>query len=194
MHAEGFAPAILRGLDPISKAAHPIFQKRTVDEPGPDIERLDHFAAQPPKSPGFVCVHDEVIIALEQPAIEINDATHEFHCKEADAAIVEQIDSRRPAADLEHRIVAEMGIAVDHPVTTERPPPCREHGCAEEIARCEIVILMREQSVAVEPIESKEAAGGELGPYPRHANLLDIGKHRAVKRGVPGFTAVVELF
>ena len=47
-------------------------------------------------------MHDEIVVAVQQPVIEIDDAAHEFRRENADAAVVEQIDAgglRRRAAN-----------------------------------------------------------------------------------------------
>jgi hypothetical protein len=62
-------------------------------------------------------------IAVAQAGIEIDDAADESRRKDADAAIVEQIDAGRRAVILEDRIIAEMRIAVDHADAAERKPP-----------------------------------------------------------------------
>src|SRR5215471_3232665 len=111
-------------------------------------------------------MHDEIVISLEQPVVEIKDTAHEFRGKDADAAIVEQIDPSRTPVDFEHRVVAEMGVAVDDTIAAKRPPPRGEHGGAEDVAGCEIVIPVREQPVPIEPIEGEEATCRKLGPNP----------------------------
>jgi len=71
-------------------------------------------------------VDDEIGVCLEQAVIEIDHAADEFRREDADASIVQEIDARRPAGHVEHAVIAEMRIAVDHAETAERPPPSRE--------------------------------------------------------------------
>ena len=41
------------------------------------------------------------VVALQQALVEVDDAAHEAGMEDADAAVVEQVDARRPAALLE---------------------------------------------------------------------------------------------
>src|SRR5712691_3328883 len=193
MHAERLAPAVFRRLDAVGEAAHAVVEQRPVDEPRPDVEHVDQFPVEPLEAPGLVGVHDEVVVAFQQPVVEVDDAADECRRKDADAAVIEEIDPRRPAVGLEHRVVAEMRITVDHAETAERPPPRREHRGADAVAGGEIVVRVLEQPAAVEPVEGDEPAGRELGPHPRHPDLLDACEHRAVERDVLGLAAVIEL-
>src|ERR1700724_2685388 len=84
VQAERFAPAVFRRLDAIGNAAHAVVEQRRIDEARPDVERVDEIARQPAKTPGFVGVDDEVVVAAQQPVIEIDDAADEFRRENAD--------------------------------------------------------------------------------------------------------------
>ena len=55
------------GFDPVGDGAHPVVQQRPVDEPRPDVERVDQFAREPLEAPGLVGVHDELVVVVEEP-------------------------------------------------------------------------------------------------------------------------------
>src|SRR5262249_48745494 len=120
VHLECFAAAVFGRLDPVREATHPVFQQRPVDEARPDVERSNHFVREIAKTPGLVGVHNEIIVALEKPPVEIDHTANELGGEDADAAVVEQIDAPRPAIDREDRVIAEMRVAVDDAEATER--------------------------------------------------------------------------
>src|SRR3954451_2425275 len=119
MHPERFAPAVFGGLDAVGQAAHPIVQQRSVDEPSPDIEHVDQFAAEPLEAPRLVSMDDESGVVLEQAMVKIDDAADELRREDANAAVIEQIDAGGHTVDVEHAVIAEMRIAVDHAETAE---------------------------------------------------------------------------
>ena len=104
-------------------------------------------------------MHDEVAIVLEQPVIEVDHAADEALREDADAAVVEQVDAARLTLLGEHRVVAEMRIAVDHAEAAERKPPGGEHRLPDAIALRQRRLLVREQLGAVEPVEREQPAG-----------------------------------
>ena len=59
MHPEGFLAAVFGRLHPVGDGAHAIVEQRAVDEPCPDIERIDQLAVEPLEAPGLVGMHDE---------------------------------------------------------------------------------------------------------------------------------------
>src|SRR4051794_20256499 len=109
-------------------------------------------------------MHDEIVIAPEQPMIEIDHAADEFRRENADAAIIEEGDagSLAPAGArsiLEHRVVAEMRVAVNDPDPAERKPPGGEHGGGQAVAHRKRVVLVVKQPPALEPVEREKPAG-----------------------------------
>src|SRR3954451_7905357 len=58
MYAEGLATAVFGRFHAIGEAAHPIVQQRPVNESRPDVERIDHFPAEPAEAPGLIRMHD----------------------------------------------------------------------------------------------------------------------------------------
>src|ERR1700737_3395754 len=123
VHAKSLAPAVVGRLYPISQAAHPIIQKRPVNEARPDVERLDHLATQALEPPGLVCTHDEIVISAQEPVIKVEDAAHELGGKYPNEAIVQQIDPRRGALEPVYRVIPQVRVAMDHAIPAERPPP-----------------------------------------------------------------------
>src|SRR5262249_57037345 len=81
--------------------------------------------------PGLVSANDEIDVSFQEAMIEIDDTADEFRREDADAAVVQEIDARGPARHIEHGVIAEMRIAVDHAEAAKRPPPGPEHGGAE---------------------------------------------------------------
>ena len=41
---KGLAAPVFRRRDPVGDGAHPVIEERPVDEPRPDVERVDEFA------------------------------------------------------------------------------------------------------------------------------------------------------
>src|SRR5262249_62120358 len=110
----------------------------------------------------------------------------EFRWEDADAAVIQEIDADGPSAHIEHGVVAETRIAVDHAIAAERPPPGREHRGAEPVAGGEVGLGVFEQPAPIEPVEGEEPAARELRPHPRHADLLDAFEHLAIEHDVLG--------
>src|SRR5215471_2044882 len=104
-------------------------------------------------------MHHQSLIAPEQAVVEVDHAADEFRGKNADAAVVEQVDTMRRAILDECRVVAEMRVAMDHPEPAERLPPRFEHCNREAVARRDGIALVGQQLVAFEPVESKETPG-----------------------------------
>src|SRR5690348_12780086 len=95
MHAERFAAAIFGWRDAIGNAADAVIKQWRIDEARPDVEGLNQIARELAETPGFVSVYDQVVLSAQQPVIKVDDATHEFRRKNANAAIVEQVDAGR---------------------------------------------------------------------------------------------------
>ena len=99
-HREHLAPAIFAGLDAIGDGAHAVVDQRAVDEARPDVQRRDRFARQILEAPDFIGVNDARLVARFQPLIKFDDAADETGGKDADAAIVEEIDALDVAGPL----------------------------------------------------------------------------------------------
>src|SRR3974390_1292470 len=131
---------------------------------------------------------------MQQAAVEIDYAADEARRKDANAAVVEQVDASRIALGIiEDRVVAEVRIAVDDSVMAERRPPGGEHGSGEPVTRGELIVLVLKHLPAREPIHRQQTAGGKLGPYRGHADSRAVLQHDTVKRDVLGLAHVVEL-
>ena len=65
------------------------------------------------KAPDGIGGGDLLAIVGLEAAIELDDAFHETRRKDADAAVVEEVQPGRAAVLLEDRVVAEMRVAVD---------------------------------------------------------------------------------
>src|SRR5947209_4846872 len=98
-------------------------------------------------------MHHEVAVVVQQPVVEVDHAADELRREDADAAIVEQIDAAGCAPLIEHGVIAEMRIAVDHAEAAEWEPPCGEHRASNYVALRERRALVREQLAAFEPVE-----------------------------------------
>ena len=95
---------------------------------------------------------------------------------------------------LEHRVVAEMRIAVDHAVAAERKPPGGEHRGADAVAHRERRRSCASSSLrALEPVEREQPPGRQLRPHRRHAHQIGAVEHRAIERDVLGLAPIVEL-
>src|SRR5258707_13755414 len=114
-------------------------------------------------------MHHQSLIAPEQAMVEVNHTADEFRGKDADAAVVEQVDSLRRPVLHECRVVAEMRVAMDDAEPAERRPPRLEHRNRDAVARRDRVALTTQQLVAFEPVESEETLRqyrGRPPPYP----------------------------
>ena len=130
---------------------------------------------------------------MEQSVVEVDHAANELRREDADAAVVEQIDAARRATFVEHRVVSEMRIAVDHAEAAERKPPGREHRAADAVAVLERRLLVGQKLGAIEPVEREQPAGRELGPHAWHADQVDALQHQPIERDVLCLAPVVEL-
>src|SRR5262249_22440249 len=166
---------------------------RAIDEPCPNIECVDQLTVEPLKPPGFVRVHHEVVIAMQETAIEVNYALDEAWWENPDAAIVQEVDAGRSSLDVEHRVVAEMRIAVNDAKSTEGKPPGREHRRGEAIARRKWIVFVFEKLAPGKPIKCKQPAGRQFGPNFRHADSVLGLQHVSIKRDVFRFADIVEL-
>ncbi len=95
MHAKRFAAAVFAGRHAVSNCAHAVIEERRINKSRPNIERVDQFAGKPAEAPGFVGVHDEVVVAVQQTVIKVDHALDEFRRKNADATVIQEIDPGR---------------------------------------------------------------------------------------------------
>src|SRR6478609_11619605 len=114
VHREGLAPSVFAGTHAVGNGADAIVQQRAVDELRPDVEDVDEVLLQALEAPCLVGVHDAIAVVFEQALVEIDDAAHEARRKDADAAIIQQVDALWFAALREYRVIAQVRIAVDH--------------------------------------------------------------------------------
>src|SRR5580765_7024451 len=101
-------------------------------------------------------MNHEIVVVLTQTVVEIDHTADETRRKNADAAVVEQIDAGGLLFFLEDGIVAEMRIAMDHTVAAERKPPGGEHRARKPVTHGKRFILVVEQAVAFEPIKREQ--------------------------------------
>ena len=132
----------------------------------------------------------------QEPAIEIDHAADEARREDADAAVIEQVDALRlPVAGValrEHRVVAQMRIAVDHRGAAERVPPGLEHRLRDAVADLDRRLLEGQDALAVEPAQRQQALGREVLVDRGHPHRCDVLEHGAVERGMLGLAGVVE--
>ena len=123
------------------------------------------------KTPGLIGVHDERAVVAQQSVIQVDDAADETRGEGPDAAIIQQIDARRPAIGLEHAVIAQMRVAVDHPVMAEGRPPGPEQRPRDLIAVLQGALLVFEHLAAFEPGHGQQPLGGQLRRDFGHADL-----------------------
>ena len=158
-----------------------------------DVEGVDQLGVEPPEAPSLVGVDDAVAFVVQEPVIEIDDASQKLRRKDPDAAVIEQIDPTRLARLREHRIIPQMRVSVDDADLPDRMPPRLEHRVREPIADLDRRILESEDLLAFEPPERQEALCRQFGPHLRDANLLHTGQDIAIKRRILGLVLVIEL-
>src|SRR6516162_9636134 len=132
-----------------------IVEQRAIDEQGPAIEHLDHLARQIAKTPALISVDGEVAIVALQGTVEIDDAAHKRGSEDADTAKIEQVD-RSPRC---HRVVAEMRVAMNYPVTINRHIPDPKHPQRNLIAVRQRGFCSIENRRPVEPGHRQQPAG-----------------------------------
>src|SRR5687767_14663075 len=123
MHTEGLLSSIVGGLDAAGNGPHSIFHQRAVDEPGPNVQNIDEFFGEALEAPGLIGMHDKRLIAALQAAIKIDHTFHKSSRKNPDASVVEEIEATRLPLLRKNRVVPQMRIAMNYPVTAERLPP-----------------------------------------------------------------------
>ena len=148
-------------------------------------------AAEPPC---LVGVHHAVAVAVQKALVEVHHAGEETRREHPDAAVIEQVDALRLAPLREHRIVAEMRIAVDDADLRHRVPPRLEHRHREPVADLDRAVLKVEDLVALQPAERQQALRRQVGPHARHPHLRDVRQHGRVEGRVLRLVLVIELF
>src|SRR5262249_39419767 len=157
MNPESLASAVFGRLYAVRDGALAVIEQRPIDEPGPDAEDVDEFARQAAEPPGFIGMHHQGLVAMEKAVVQVDHTADEFRRKDADAAVVQQVDSLRRTILDECRVVAEMRVAMDHPEPAERVPPRLEHRDRNAVAHRDVVPLMGQQLAPFEPVEGEEA-------------------------------------
>src|SRR5262245_9095250 len=163
MHLERLLPAIHARAYPVGNGANAIFQHRAVDEIRPDIEDVDDLVREAAEAPGLVSMDDQRPVFPQQTVVKVDHALNEFRREGAHAAIVEEIDPGRPAlAVLEDGVIAEMRVAVDHPVMAEWIPPGAEHGAGDLVAFLERARRVVEKAPPLKPAHGEEPLGAQV--------------------------------
>src|SRR4029079_3912356 len=94
VYPEGLLPPIFRWLHPVGDRAHAIIEQRPVNEPCPDVERVDQIAREPLETPGLVGVHDQCIVLAQKAPIKIDHAADKARRENPDASVVQENYSR----------------------------------------------------------------------------------------------------
>src|SRR5215211_9399631 len=105
------------------------------------------------------------VVGLEA-AIKIDHAADEARVEDADAAVIEEIDPPRLPALGEHRVIAEVRIAVDDSRMAERVPPGLEHGDRQPVADLDRGLGKLQDLLPLQPFERQKPSGGELRVNP----------------------------
>ena len=157
-HLHHLAPPILPGRNSVRHGPHAVFQQRAVDEAGPDIQDLDHVAAQALEAPKLIGMDDAGFVMGEQALVKLDHPLNEARGENAHAAIIEQVDAGGLATLFKDRVIAQMRVAVDDAILAEGMPPGAEHGDREAIARVLIGLFEVEQFSALEPLQREKAS------------------------------------
>src|SRR5271166_1837328 len=177
MHLKGLLAAILAGRYAVCDSAHPVVEQRPVDETGPDIQNFGKLLGQTMETPALVGVECAGEVFVKEALIKIDHAGDESRLENADAAVIQQIYARRLALVFENRIVAKMGIAMDHAELAERDPPGLEHGGGDPSARGLACAGEAEKLASFEPLHCQQARRRQVRPHLRNANVIEIGQN-----------------
>ena len=61
------APAVILRRDAVGNGAHPVVEERRVDEPRPDVERIDDLVGEVVEAPALIGVDDAVAVVVRKP-------------------------------------------------------------------------------------------------------------------------------
>jgi len=100
-----------------------VVEQRPVDEPRPAVQHRDHLLREIAEPPASVRLDRQLLVVALQRVVKVDDASDKARRKDADAAEIEQVHG----AVGRDRVIAEMRVAVDHPVKIERHVPHPEH-------------------------------------------------------------------
>ena len=149
------------------------------------------------KPQNLVGADDPRLVALLQPLVKLDDAADEAGGEDAHAAVVEQVDRLDPPlvrlARGDHRVIAEMRIAVNDAELRERQPPGFEQRHRDRVARLGGRVLKIGQPAAVEPLHRQQAPCRQRLEDARHAHPRPAGEHRLIEPGEPRLADIVEL-
>ena len=195
LYLPSLAPAVGFGPDAVGKGADAVVDERRIDEARPDVEDVDHLAAEVAEAPGLVGVDDALAVLVLEAVIEVDHPADEARAEHPDAAEIEEIEPGRrlPAVRREHRIVPEMRVAVDDAEAGERVPPGLEQGGGDPVAVGKAVVEEGEERLPLKPGHGEEALRRQGRNHLGHADQRLLGKRRAIERDVARLAAVVEL-
>ncbi len=200
MHLEGFLAPVLPGRRALRDGPHPVVEQRPIDEVRPDVEDVDQLRREPVEAPRLVGVHGLLPVARFEARVEVDDALHEGGREGPDAAVIEQVDPlrrsglRSRAILRDDRVVAEVGVAVDHAIVGERIPPGLEHRLRDGVAVFERRGLVVRQLAPLAPSHGEEALRRQSRHHLGHPDQGLVPEDRAVQRRMSGLEFVVELF
>jgi hypothetical protein len=172
-----------------AEGAAPVLEQRLEQEARPDVERIDHRSGQVPEAPGPIGVHGQLLVTVAHRAVEIDHALHQGRREDPQAAEVEQVE----AAVGPDRVVAEMGVAVDHAVAEERHVPGAEHGDGEIGALPRRSLARAEDRLALQPGHGQQPPRAQLRDRLRHGDRGLLAEQVAVEPHVTRLPGVVEL-
>ena len=94
---------------------------------------------------------------------------------------------------LEHRVVAQMRVAMDDALVGEGIPPSAEHGARDGVAVLECVLPIVGELAALEPAHGQEPFRRQCALDLRYPDQRIVPEDRRVEPHVRGLALVVEL-
>ena len=168
--------------------AFPVLHQRRIDKPRPVVEDLDHLQAEVGEAPGLVGADRQVLVLVAQSPVEVDDGADETRLEDPDTAEIDQVDGAVRA----HRIIAQVGVAVNDAVVIERQVPGMEHVHGDGVAGGAAVIDKRHQRRALQPVHGQQAVGRQLRHRLRYDNAGVVLQHVGIERHVVGFAPVIQ--
>ena len=115
----GLFQAVFSGRHAVVHQANPVIEQGCENESGPHIHGPHEFGRYRAKSPSSIGFCRQHVVSGLQCAVEIDHARDKMNRECSHAAKVKKID----AAVRAHRVVAEMGVSMNHAVSGKRAPP-----------------------------------------------------------------------